>query len=92
MKNVVNRVLSSRVSKGVEESEWIITARIYRKANFCNVVISSRSCLSPTQRAGIVGITDAELVVILGIWAKILSFDLGLVRYLSGNGRDKKYF
>ena len=64
MDNIVDRVFSSRVSICVEEAEWIVAAGIhcYLDGSIDFVALAGDG-LRSTERAGVVGVADVELIV-----------------------------
>ena len=68
--------LSRNVAVRVEEAEGIISAAVDCDTNFGDIIVCVRCCLCSAKRTFIVGITDVELVVVLGVWLQVLCFDL----------------
>jgi hypothetical protein len=94
--DVVDRVLSYRVSVGVEEAEcclvlvtirgsdrgWHteVAARVDSKSNLGSVVIGVRCSLGAAKRTGLVGTADIELVVVASESSEIFGLDLDAQR------------
>ena len=84
VQHIVHRVLSGWITKGIEESEGEVAARINSKTNFSDKIIGCRRGLSASNWARDVGIADTELVIISCVGTEILSFNLSspLVKYI----------
>lgn len=76
MYNVINRVLSSSITKRIEIAEGGIRAGVDSKADLRNLVIGIWRCLCTTDRARVCGVAHSELVVILGVGLQSCGFDL----------------
>lgn len=66
MNNVVDALLSSRISESVEEPEVQVGARVNRKRDLGSLVSLVWCGLCRTNWAGIVRVANGELVVVLG--------------------------
>lgn len=69
MNNIVNRIFACWVAVGVEETEGKVAAGKDGERNLGDGIVRSRCGFGSSQRAcNIVGATNAELVIVLGIW------------------------
>ena len=51
VKDVIHRVLPSRIAVGIEVAEWIVAARVDRQADLGNRIVGGWCCFCPTQIA-----------------------------------------
>lgn len=80
MDDIIDRVFARRIAVSVEEAEGEIAARIDGKADLGDEISRSRRCLGPPDRTcDLGGAADAELVVVLSVWAQTGSFDLDTI-------------
>jgi hypothetical protein len=74
--NIINAILTNDVAIGIEETEGIVGARVYCKADFGNIVICVWCSLRAAERTLVVGATNVELIIISGVGTQFLSLDL----------------
>jgi len=74
--DVVHRVLSGWIAKGIKKAKGKVAAGIDCKTNLCDKVVGRRRRLCAANWARNVGIADAELVVVPRVWGEMLGFDL----------------
>jgi hypothetical protein len=68
--------LSCNVTIRIEEAKGIVRAAEHSDTNFGDVVIRVRCCLRSSEWALVVRIADVELIVVCGVWPKVLCFNL----------------
>lgn len=62
---------------------------VHCQSNLGHQVIFCRGGLCTSNRAGNIGVTDTELIVVPSVWAEILGFDLRLLAQASSSGSDR---
>lgn len=76
MKDVVDRILTRRMSICVEVGKWVVAARIDREANFSDQIVSLGRRFRATYRAFEIRVADVKLIVVLRVWLEFLCLDL----------------
>lgn len=61
--DVVDGVFAHRVAVGVEETEGVVAAAVYREANFCDVVVGVGCRFCAAERTCVVAVAYVESVV-----------------------------
>ncbi len=62
MNHIVNRVLSCRVAKSIEEAKGIVAAGIDSQVYTCCIVVGIRCCFGAANYASVVRVADGELI------------------------------
>lgn len=79
MHNIIYAILPYWIAVRIEEAEWEIATRVYRKANFSHHIICSWSRFRAPDGACNIGAADTELVIVLRVGFEVLRFDLVLL-------------
>ena len=79
MNNVVDRVLASWVTEGVEVSKWPVGAAVDSQTDLCGVVVWCWGGLGTTNWRGVVRVANVELVVVLSEWQESRGLNLDSV-------------
>ena len=79
MDNVIDRILDSRVAKGIEEAKRKIAARVHRKTNFVHRIGRIGAGLRSADGASLAAAANVELIVIVGKRLQMLCLHLDRV-------------
>jgi len=76
MENVIYGMLAGGISKGIEEAEVVVAARVNSQRDCYGLVIFLWGCLRFADRAAVARVAHSELVVVCSVRRKASGFNL----------------